>query len=343
MVEGLGSVTLIKYGSTFDHRPLEIKKVGVVTSGGDAPGMNATIRSVVRCAIDHGLEPVGIEHGYSGLILNQVIPMNRRSVSGIINQGGTILRSARCEEIKTKEGLDEAVRTIESNAIDALVVIGGDGSFRGAQEIRKASGRPVVGVPASIDNDMWGADETVGFDSAVNTAVRSTDNLRDTAYSLDRTFLVEVMGRVRGFIALEVGLCTGAEYTLIPEVKEDLNKIAQDLHESGHRGKKCIIIIVAEGYGDSREIASYLSQKSGLETRLSVLGYIQRGGSPTARSRRLAATFGASAIEALLQGEEASIVGLQGNEIKIVQLSETNSHRKEIDLELYRLSRSISR
>lgn len=321
---------------------MEIKKVGVVTSGGDASGMNATIRSVVRCAIDQGLDPVGIERGYSGLILNQVIPMNRRSVSGIINQGGTILKTTRCEEIKTKEGLEGAARTLESNAIDALVVIGGDGSFRGAQDIRKTSGRPVVGIPASIDNDVWGADETVGFDSAVNVAVRSTDNLRDTAYSHDRTFLVEVMGRVRGFIALEVGLCTGAEYTLMPEVREDLNKIAQDLRESGHRGKKCIIIIVAEGYGDSREIASYLSQESGIETRLSVLGYIQRGGSPTARSRRLAATFGASAIEALLQGEEASIVGLQGNEIKIVQLSETVSRRKEIDLELYRLSRNIS-
>jgi 6-phosphofructokinase 1 len=321
---------------------LEIKKVGVVTSGGDASGMNATIRSVVRCAIDQGLEPVGIERGYSGLILNQVIPMNRRSVSGIINQGGTMLKTTRCEEIKTKEGLEGAARTLETNAIDALVVIGGDGSFRGAQDIRKTSGRPVVGIPASIDNDMWGVDETVGFDSAVNVAVQSTDNLRDTAYSHDRTFLVEVMGRVRGFIALEVGLCTGAEYTLIPEVREDLNKIAQDLRESGRRGKRCIIIIVAEGYGDSREIASYLSKESGIETRLSVLGYIQRGGSPTARSRRLAATFGASAIDTLLQGEEASIVGLQGNEIKIIQLSETVSRRKELDLELYKLSRNIS-
>jgi len=316
--------------------------MGVVTSGGDASGMNATIRSVVRCAIDQGLEPVGIERGYSGLILNQVIPMGRRSVSGIINQGGTILKTIRSEEIKTKEGLERAAKTLEDNAIDALVVLGGDGSFRGAQEIRKTSGIPVVGIPTSIDNDVWGTDETVGFDSAVNIAVRSTDNLRDTAYSHDRMFLVEVMGRFRGFIALEVGLCTGAEYTLIPEVKEDLDKIAQDIHESGNRGKKCIIIIIAEGYGDSREIASYLSRESGIETRLSVIGYIQRGGSPTARCRRLAATFGASAIETLLQGEEASIVGLQGNEIKPIPLGETVSRSKEIDLELYKLSKNIS-
>lgn len=315
----------------------------MVTSGGDASGMNATIRSVVRCAIDQGLDPVGIERGYSGLVLNQVVPMNRRSVSGIINQGGTILKTIRCEEIKTKKGLDDAVRTLESNDIDALVVIGGDGSFRGALDIRRASGRPVVGIPASIDNDVWGSDETVGFDSAVNVAIRATDNLRDTAYSHDRTFVVEVMGRERGFIALEVGLCTGAEYTLIPEVREDLNKIAQDLRESGLQGKRCVIIIVAEGYGDSREIVSYLSRESGIETKLSVLGYIQRGGSPTARSRRLAATFGAKAIETLLEGEDASIVSLQGDEIKGVQLSETVNRRKEIDLGLYKLSREISK
>ena len=315
----------------------------MVTSGGDASGMNATIRSVVRCAIDQGLEPVGIERGYSGLVLNQVIPMNRRSVSGIINQGGTILKTIRCEEIKTKEGLDDATRTLESNDIDALVVIGGDGSFRGALDIRRASGRSVVGIPASIDNDVWGSDETVGFDSAVNVAIRATDNLRDTAYSHDRTFVVEVMGRERGFIALEVGLCTGAEYTLIPEVREDLGKITEDLRESGRQGKRCIIIIMAEGYGDSREIASLLSRESGIETRLSVLGYIQRGGSPTARSRRLAATFGSRAIEALLEGEEGSIVGLRGDEIKVIQLSKTASRRKEIDLELYKLSREISK
>jgi len=320
----------------------DIKRVGVVTSGGDASGMNATIRSVVRCAIDNGLEVVGIERGYLGLIQNQVIPMNRRSVSGIINQGGTILRTIRCEKIKTKEGLEAASRALEENSIDALVVIGGDGSFRGAHEIRGASGGPVVGIPASIDNDVWGTDETVGFDSAVNVAVRATDNLRDTAYSHERMFLVEVMGRARGFIALEVGLCTGAEYTLIPEVKEDLASIAQDLREAGAKGKKSIIIIVAEGYGDSREIASYLSKESGLEARLSVIGYIQRGGSPTARCRRLAAIMGSRAIDALLEGEKACIVGLRGSEIQTVQLKDSVSRTKEIDLRLYKLSKGIS-
>jgi 6-phosphofructokinase 1 len=321
----------------------DIRRIGVITSGGDASGMNAAIRSVVRCAIDAGLEVVGIERGYLGLMQGQVIPMNRRSVSGIINQGGTMLRTIRCEEIKTKEGLERASRTLAENSIDALVVIGGDGSFRGAHELREMSGVPVVGIPASIDNDVWGTDETVGFDSAVNVAVRATDNLRDTAYSHERTFLVEVMGRTRGFIALEVGLCTGAEYTLIPEVKENIEDIAQDLRESGSRGKKCVLIIVAEGYGDTREIASYLSRASGLETRLSVIGYIQRGGSPTARCRKLAALFGSRAVEALLEGEESCIVGLQGKEIRTVQLRDTVSRTKEIDLSLYKLSKSISR
>lgn len=321
----------------------DIKRVGVVTSGGDSSGMNATIRSVVRCAIDNGLEVVGIERGYQGLIQNQVIPMDRRSVSGIINQGGTILRTIRSETIKTKEGLESASRALAENSIDALVVIGGDGSFRGAYDIRNTSGLPVVGIPASIDNDVWGTDETVGFDSAVNVAVRATDNLRDTAYSHERMFVVEVMGRTRGFIALEVGLCTGAEYTLIPEVKEDLEKIAQELKESGAKGKKSIIIIMAEGYGDSRKIASYLSEASGLEARLSVIGYIQRGGPPTSRCRKLAAVFGSRAVDALLEGEKACIVGLRGNDVQTIQLRDSVSKVKEIDLKLYKLLRDISR
>jgi len=320
----------------------EIKKLGLVTSGGDAPGMNAAIRAVVRTATSEGLEVLGVERGYSGLLLNQVVPMDRGSVSGIVNRGGTILRSVRCEEFKTKEGLERAARTIDENDIDALIIIGGDGSFRGARDINELSGTAVVGIPSTIDNDVWGTDETIGFDSAVNVAVRATDNLRDTAYSHERMFLVEVMGRRRGFIALQVGLCTGAEYTLIPEVKEDLHEIAQDHREMGAKGKRSIIIIVSEGYGDSREIASYLSRESGIETRVSVLGHIQRGGSPTARCRQLAAMFGAKSIEALLQGERACIVSLHGDEIGFVPLGESVARQREIDLELYRLCRRLS-
>jgi len=319
-----------------------MRRIGVVTSGGDAAGMNAAIRAVVRTAMNEGLEVIGIERGYSGLIHNQVMKLNRRSVSGVINLGGTVLRTSRCEEMKTRQGLEGAAQTLERNSVDALVVIGGDGSFRGARELREISGVPVVGLPASIDNDVWGADETIGFDSAVNVAVAATDNLRDTAYSHERMFVVEVMGRERGFIALQVGICTGAEYTLIPEVREDLSQIAQELRESGAKGKRSIILIIAEGYGDTREITAQLSGLSGLETRLSVIGYIQRGGSPTARCRWLAAAFGAKAVEALLRGEEEHIVGIQRGEINLVPLRDSVVNRKEIDLELYKLSRKLS-
>jgi len=320
----------------------DIKKIGVVTSGGDASGMNATLRSVVRLAIRKGLEVLGISRGYTGLVYNEVIHMERRTVSGIINSGGTLLRTSRCEEIKTKAGLERAKKTLEYNAVDALVVIGGEGSFRGALEIRKTSGIPVVGIPASIDNDIYGVDETIGFDSAVNVATTAIDNLRDTAYSHERMFIVEVMGRERGFIALAVGMGSGAEYILIPEVKEDLDNIAHELKDSGRRGKRSNIIVVAEGYGSTVEIAGYLQKVTGLETRVSIIGYLQRGGTPTARSRLLAATYGSSAIGELLNGETEIVVGLQGNQIVPVPLSLAASKRKELGLDLYKLAKELS-
>jgi len=320
----------------------DIRKIAVVTSGGDASGMNASVRSVVRMATRDGLEIVGINRGYTGLVYNDVVPLDRTSVSGIINLGGTILRSSRCQEIRTEEGVERAKDTLEYNSIDGLIVIGGDGSFRGAHEIRRRSGVPIIGIPASIDNDIYGVDETIGFDSAVNVATRAIDSLRDTAYSHERMFIVEVMGRERGFIALSVGISCGAEYVLVPEIKEDLQKISNELKDSEKRGKRSNIIVIAEGYGNTAEIARYLQSNTGLETRVSTIGYLQRGGSPSARSRMLATSYGSRAIQELLNGEMETVVGLQAGEIKTEPLSSVALRRKELDMKLYELAKELS-
>jgi 6-phosphofructokinase 1 len=320
-----------------------MKKIGVVTAGGDSPGMNAAIRSIVRTAIYENLEVTGFERGYAGLIEGQARPMGPRSVSGIINLGGTILKTVRSQEMKTLEGIEKAADVLKDNGVDGLVAIGGDGTFRGASELYRASGIPMVGVPATIDNDVSGTDTTIGFDTAVNTALSAIDNIRDTATSHERIFVVEVMGRKRGFLALEVGFAGGAEIVLVPEIKFDLDKICERLRSAREEGKTSEIIVMAEGAGSSHGVVDYIAKKTGCETRLTVIGYIQRGGVPTARSRALASEFGHNAVRLLLKGEKKRMVGIRGRRIVSVDLDYSWKERKELDLKRYRLAEILSR
>jgi 6-phosphofructokinase 1 len=319
-----------------------MKKIGVVTAGGDTPGMNAAIRSIVRTAIYENLEVIGFERGYSGLMEGQTRPMGPRSVSGIINLGGTILKTVRSEKIKTSEGIEKAAEVLKDNDIDGLVAIGGDGTFRGASEIYRKSGIPMVGVPATIDNDTSGTDTTIGFDTAVNTALSAIDKIRDTATSHERIFVVEVMGRKRGFVALEVGLAGGAEIILVPEIKLDKDRICERLKSARMDGKTSEIIVMAEGVGGSHKVVDYIAKKTGYQVRLTVLGYIQRGGVPTARSRSLACEFGHHAVKLLLKGVNKRMVGVRGGKIVSVDLDYSWRERKELDLKRHRLAEILS-
>lgn len=319
-----------------------MRRIGVVTAGGDAPGMNAAIRSIVRVATFHGLEVVGIERGYAGLIEGQVRSLGPRSVSGIINRGGTILKTARCEEIKTSQGIQKATNTLKTNKIDGLIVIGGDGAFKGASELHEAIGLPIVGVPATIDNDVAGTDTTIGFDTAVNTALFTIDRIRDTATSHERMFVVEVMGGKRGFLALEVGLAEGAEFILIPEIEYNLQEICRKLEQGRRKGKTSEIIVMAEGAGNSAAIVEQIKSETGYDVRLTILGHAQRGGPPTARSRILGNQFGARAVELLLKGAKKTMVGIEGRRIVSVDLDYAWKERKELDMNLYRLAEILS-
>ena len=319
-----------------------MRRIGVVTAGGDAPGMNAAIRSIVRSAIYNNIDVIGFERGYAGLIEGQIRHMGPRSVSGIINLGGTILKTVRCEEMKTPEGIEKAVKFLEEHGIEGLIAIGGDGTFKGASELYRASGIPMIGVPATIDNDVAGTDTTIGFDTAVNTALYAIDKIRDTATSHERIFIVEVMGRRRGFLALEVGLAAGAEIILVPEIPFDIDEICKKLKQAYEKGKTSEIIVMAEGAGDSNAIANNMARETGLEVRLSVLGHIQRGGAPTAHSRTLACEFGHHAVELLLEGAKKRIVGVKGGEIILADLDHAWKGEKELDLRRYRLAEILS-
>ena len=319
-----------------------MRRIGVVTAGGDAPGMNAAIRSVVRAAIFNGLEVLGIERGYAGLVEGQVHSLGTRSVSGIINQGGTILKTARCEEIKTKEGILKAVQTLKTHKIDGLIVIGGDGSFRAASELYQASGIPVIGVPATIDNDVAGTDTTIGFDTALNTALFIIDRIRDTATSHERVFVVEVMGRKRGFLALAVGFAEGAEFILVPEVEFNLEAICRKLKEGREKGKTSEIIVMAEGAGDSSLIVDQIGKRTGYDVRLTILGHALRGGPPTAQSRILANQFGAYAVDLLLKGAKKNIVGIKGQRMAWADLDHSLKRKKDLNEHLYRLAEILS-
>ncbi|MEN3013528.1 MAG: 6-phosphofructokinase, partial [Endomicrobiia bacterium] len=314
-------------------------KIALITPGGDAPGMNAAIRAVVRSALKQNWEVFGVYRGYQGLIEKDIKQLTARSVSGIIQHGGTILKSSRCQRIKTEQGLKEAVSTLKEFNIDYLVVIGGDGSIKAAQKISKHI--PVICIPASIDNDVYGTDETIGFDTAIDTATEAIDKIRDTATSFERVFVVEVMGREHGFLALSVAVASGAEVVIIPEIKYNLDKIAKKIKQDKQKGKASEIIIFAEGAGNVKEFALKLEAKTEIPTRISSLGYIQRGGSPSARSRILAALFGEYAVKLMKEKQKNKVVVIQNNKITSLDIKVVTENEKQIDTHLLELIENL--
>jgi len=319
-----------------------MKKIAVLTTGGDAPGMNPAIRAVVRCGIANKLEVLGVMRGWWGLINEELKVLDHRSVSGIISQGGTVLKTARCPEFKTAEGQERAFNTVKKYAIDGLVVIGGNGSFSAANEFSGKYDVPCVGIAASIDNDINGIGYTIGCDTAINTALNAIDNIRDTATSMERIFVVEVMGRKSGFIALAVALAAGCEDVFIPERPVDLEVACHDIVHGNLIGKVSWIIVVAEGAGKAETIANKINEITSLETRAVTLGHIQRGGRPTAFSRDLALNLGKVAIDILLKGNRNKAIGLTNG--RIVQVDfDTAIKKKELNVEnIYKLIKTLT-
>ncbi|HWQ40657.1 MAG TPA: 6-phosphofructokinase [Desulfosporosinus sp.] len=318
-----------------------IQRVAVLTSGGDAPGMNAALRAVVRKGIYHGLEIYGISRGYEGLLHGEIQEMSLGSVADIVLRGGTILKTARSAEMKTVEGQQKALEQLHKLQIDALVVIGGDGSFRGAQTL-VAQGIQIVGIPGTIDNDISGTDLTIGFDTATNTVVDAVSKIRDTATSHERTFIVEVMGRDCGNIALQAGLACGAESILVPEITYDLDEISNKLKRGHQRGKNHSIIIVSEGVGDVYKIGEELRARSGFETRITVLGHLQRGGNPSALDAVMAAAMGGKAIEIILAKETNRMTAYINQVVISSPLDAAYEARRPFNRELYDLANELS-
>jgi len=315
------------------------KSIAVLTSGGDAPGMNAATRAVVRLALAEGSTIYGVRRGYQGLIKNDLEPLNSRSVSNIIQRGGTILHTARSEEFRTVEGLKKASANLTAAEVSALIAIGGDGTFRGLVDLTEHWSGQVIGVPGTIDNDLYGTDYTIGFDTAINTALESIDRIRDTAESHDRFFLVEVMGRWAGYIALDVTIAGGAEYVILPEEEAALDEVAHLLEAGRKRGKTTGIVIVSERgkEGGAYEIAQRLEELGTCKYRVTILGHIQRGGSPTARDRILATKLGGYAVRTVLEGETGIMVGEQAGELVTVPLEETWTRKKDKPLDPFLL------
>lgn len=309
-----------------------MKKIGILTR--DCAGINAAIRAVVRVACHRGIEVLGIQHGYEGLINGEIIPLDRLSVSGIINLGGTMLKTVRSKRFMTQEGQKQALQTIKDNKIEGLIVVGGNGSMTGAHVLASQYGIPIIGVPATIDNDINGVDLAIGTDTAVNVAVDALDKIRDTATSLERVFVVEVMGRDSGYIALQVALGGGCEEVLVPERDFKMETLYEEIQKGHERGKISWIVIVAEGKAKAQDIAQAIIEKTGLETRIAVLGYIQRGGSPTAADRILAARLGSYAVEVLRKGDTDKCVCLKDGCLATIPL-ETAILPKEIEVETY--------
>ncbi len=321
---------------------VDMKRIGLLTSGGDAPGMNAAIRAVVRTAIYFGMEVYGIERGYAGLIDDQMTPMLMRSVSDIVQRGGTILRTARCLEMLTVEGQKQAVATLERHGIEGLVVIGGDGSFRGAKCLTEDYGIPTIGIPGTIDNDLQYTDYTLGFDTAVNTCLEVINKLRDTMNSHERISIVEVMGRHCGDIALYAGITSGAEIIVVPEIAYDLEDIVMRINRSRANGKHSNIIVVAEGAASADEFAKKLQEHTTYSVRPTTIGHIQRGGSPSMADRMLAAQFGNKAVRLLKDGIGNRVVGIHKNEIIDMDIIEAVSMKKKFNYELYETLQMIS-
>ncbi|MDF2635010.1 MAG: 6-phosphofructokinase [Pelosinus sp.] len=318
-----------------------MKKIGVLTSGGDAPGMNAAIRAIVRTAIYQDLKVVGIERGYTGLLNGEIKEMHISSVGDIIHRGGTILKTSRCEKLKTDAGTNEAIHILEKNEIDGLIVIGGDGSFQGANKLGRGNIK-VMGIPGTIDNDLAYTDYTIGFDTAVNTVLDSICKIRDTSMSHEKVTIIEVMGRCCGDIALYAGLAGGAESILVPEEKYEINKICEKMLQGKKRGKAHNIIILAEGRESAEDLQKEILNITGIESRVTVLGYLQRGGVPTAVDRILASKMGAKAVNLLIEGKSNRAIGIKDNQLVDIDIMEALTERKIFDHEMYNLSQTLS-
>jgi 6-phosphofructokinase 1 len=325
--------------------PKKVTKIGVMTSGGDAPGMNACIRAVVRTGIYHNLEVYGITRGYSGLIDNDIHKMDSRSVANIIQRGGTILKTARCKEFLTPEGRKKAYNNLKKLGINGLVVIGGDGSFKGAQIFSNEFDIPCIGIPGTIDKDIAGTDFTIGFDTAVNTAIEAIDKIRDTADAHDRLFIVEVMGRDAGYIALHSGIGTGAEHILIPERKTDVEAVLASLQEKEKRKKLVNIVVVAEGddFGGGTDLANLIKERiPNFDIRVAILGHIQRGGSPSSMDRLIASRMGYSAVECLIEGKHNQMVGIMNNKMHFTPLDKAVKAKQKISDEWLKIVKILA-
>ncbi|RZK54066.1 MAG: 6-phosphofructokinase [Pedobacter sp.] len=323
-----------------------IKNIAVLTSGGDAPGMNACIRAVIRTGIYHGKNMFGVMQGYQGLIDNNIIPMNARSVSNILHMGGTILKTARCLAFREEEGMEKAFQNLKEKEIDGLIVIGGDGTFTGAQRFGKKYGINVIGVPGTIDNDLYGSDFTLGYDTAINTIIEAIDKIRDTADSHDRLFFIEVMGRDSGCLALRTAISSGAEAVLLPERETSLKDLITKLKSGASTKKSSSIVIVSEGnkYGGAYDIAKAVKKKfTHYDTKVTILGHLQRGGSPSGFDRILGSRLGYAAVNAILAGETMQMVGLRGNEIKLTTLDEAlHAHNYKLEDDLLEMTHVLS-
>ncbi len=318
-----------------------MKTIGVLTSGGDAPGMNAAVRAVVRTAIANGMTVKGIRRGYNGLIEGDIIDLDVRSVSDIIHRGGTVLYTARSPKFKTEEGMNEAINNCKKFGIEGIVVIGGDGSYRGARDL-SLHGIPCVGVPGTIDNDISSTQYTIGFDTAMNTAMEMVDKIRDTAQSHDRCSVVEVMGRRAGYIALQTGIAVGATAILVPEIETPIDDVVNKIIATQKTGKKHFIVVVAEGVGGVEKIAETIEEKTGIESRATVLGHVQRGGSPTVRDRVMATHMGYAAVKLLEKGIGNRVVAMQNGDIVDYDIYEALNMKKEFDYEMYDIAHTTS-
>lgn len=318
-----------------------MKTIGVLTSGGDAPGMNAAVRAVVRTAVACGMKVKGIRRGYNGLIEGDIFDLDVRSVSDIIHRGGTVLYTARSPLFKTEEGMAAAIQNCKKHGIEGIVVIGGDGSYRGARDL-SLKGIPCVGIPGTIDNDISSTEYTIGFDTAMNTAMEMVDKIRDTAQSHDRCSVVEVMGRRAGFLALQCGIAVGATAILVPEVEYDLDEVIEKIKDSQTTGKKHFIIVVAEGVGGVEEISKKIEEATGIETRATILGHVQRGGRPTVRDRVYATRFGYAAVKLLEKGIGNRVVGMNHGNIVDYDIYEALNMQKPFDTEMFEVANITS-
>lgn len=320
---------------------IKMRKIAVLTSGGDAPGMNAAIRAVVRSAIDKGIEVMGVQRGYAGLINGELAPMNRNSVSDIVHRGGTILKTARCPEFKTEEGRQKAANVLRVFGVDGLVVIGGDGSFTGARLLSKL-GVSTVGIPGTIDNDLSYTEYTIGFDTSLNTVLDAINKLRDTSSSHERVSIVEVMGRHCGDLALYAGIAGGAEDVIVPEIEFDKDELCKTILEGKLKGKTHSLILLAEGVGGASKLAKYVEEMTGIETRATILGHIQRGGSPSGFDRILASKMGVKAVDVLMEGKSARVIGIESGKIMDQDIDEALSIPRRFDEELYEISKVLA-